>query len=189
MSASSSKQPASANTLKPTTGAASTGTQLSPHGSARPAIPATARQAVRELASGLRSGPLSDAPALMIRAERALAAAKPEWIGARVEVLLSHFYQPTEESHIAKGRALDWIRALGHLPQWATETACRKWLDRADGKRPTPGQIKALAEAETFSLHAAMAEARARMDRSQEKPRGDRSIPADLSAIIKGFGA
>ena len=64
-----------------------------------------------------------------------------EWITARVEAMLSHYYRPEISEEADLLAAASWIDVLGDLPQDATDQACSEW-ERNEEKRPTPAGIR-----------------------------------------------
>lgn len=82
----------------------------------------------------------------MVAALRArLRPAEPAWIVKRAAVLLAHYFVPNMPADLQTAVAMDWADDLGDLPEFAIMEACRTWRQRDDAKRPTPGQIRALA--------------------------------------------
>lgn len=189
MSEFNSKHNVSETTPRRMTAAAPAGTQLSPTGSASPATRNPGLRVRREVVSLLKSGPLSTLPAAISEAQASLAPAERTWIGARVEVLLSHFFQANEPPQITKGRALDWMRALDGLPKWAIDGACAEWLSRPDGKRPTPGQIKAIAVRRISTTQDLIALGRQRLEASERPCPGPKTVSPEIKEMLAQLGA
>lgn len=74
-----------------------------------------------------------------------LAAPSVEWISGRIATLMVHYFVADMPVALAGAVLHDWVDILGDLPQHAIAEACRKWLRLEPRKRPTPGDIRALA--------------------------------------------
>ena len=69
------------------------------------------------------------------------------WIAGRVQVLLSHYFQPDNPTDVVEAAIGDWIEALSPFSQPAIDNACRRYLHNQPRRRPTPGDIRAAAQA------------------------------------------
>lgn len=59
--------------------------------------------------------------------------------------LLSHFWRADDPLEIIEANARDWCDVLEHLPRDAIQRACVRYLTECTGRKPTPGDIVALA--------------------------------------------
>ena len=71
--------------------------------------------------------------------------ATKEWIAGRVEVLLSHYFQPDNPVDVQDAAIADWIRALDGFSQQAISRACDSYIRDQPRRRPSPGDILARA--------------------------------------------
>lgn len=69
------------------------------------------------------------------------------WIAGRVQVLLSHYFQPDNPAEVQEAALDDWVAALIAFPRQAIEHACGAYLRDQPRRRPTPGDIRAKAQA------------------------------------------
>lgn len=67
------------------------------------------------------------------------------WIAGRVATLLSHYWRADDPPEILEANMRDWCDILEHLPQAAIQQAAIRWLAGSCGRKPTPGEIAALA--------------------------------------------
>jgi len=109
------------------------------------------------------------------------ATASPEWITARVETLLAHFFQFDEPTEVYRMRMADWRETLGDLPQDAIELATRARLMSDSRVRPIPGEIRALAK--SFILRPAGPPDLRVVD---DIPALDPARAAEIAAEVKG---
>lgn len=65
------------------------------------------------------------------------------WIAGRIEVLLSHYFQPETPMEVREAAIDDWVEALSSRSRHAIEHACSSWLRDQPRRRPTPGDIMA----------------------------------------------
>lgn len=70
---------------------------------------------------------------------------KAAWIAGRVQVLLSHYFQPDNPADVTEMALHDWVRALMPFSQRSIERACDGYLRDQPRRRPTPGDIRARA--------------------------------------------
>lgn len=73
--------------------------------------------------------------------------ASPEWISARVETLLSHYFQPTVSEEVELAAMGDWINALSGFSRDQIGAACDAHL-RESKRRPTPAEIRSIIKAQ-----------------------------------------
>lgn len=92
---------------------------------------------------------MSDLPVSWISPAVATNAARPssEWLMARVRTLLRHFWEARMSEAEETMMMADWLDALDHLPQEAIEMAIRGLIRSPSRHRPTPGEVRARAEA------------------------------------------
>jgi len=64
-----------------------------------------------------------------------------EWIAGRVQVLLSHYYQPNMPEDKAEAAIDDWVDVLAAYSQDKIQKACLQYIEKEPYKRPTPGVI------------------------------------------------
>lgn len=70
-------------------------------------------------------------------------------VAAIVGRLLLHYFVPGEISDGArKAMAEDWVEDLAEFPPQIVADACRTWRRKPNGRRPLPGDIRALCIAE-----------------------------------------
>lgn len=79
--------------------------------------------------------------------DKELAPAQRDWISGRIVTLLAHYWTADMPEKLQAAVAVDWVAILGHLPRHAIERACAEYLAGETRWRPTPGQIRTLAEA------------------------------------------
>lgn len=107
---------------------------------------------------------------------------------ARIATLLSHYWQSNDPDEIVEANMRDWLDVLEHLPETAIQKACVSWLSRPVGKKPTPGEIAALARA------AMPASPAIRLVQMESQPVGRiskeraREIMAEVGFRVKWFG-
>lgn len=75
------------------------------------------------------------------------SARHAEWLAGRIKVLLSHYFQPDNPQDVQEAAIDDWIEALSPFSQPAIDNACRRYLHNQPRRRPTPGDIRAAAQA------------------------------------------
>lgn len=66
------------------------------------------------------------------------------WIAGRVQVLLSHYYQPDNPIEVKEAALDDWVSSLIMFPQGAIDKACETYIRNQPRRRPTPGDIRAI---------------------------------------------
>ena len=64
------------------------------------------------------------------------------WIAGRVQVLLSHYFQPDNPQDVQEAALGDWIEALAEFDQSAIDRACAAYIRSQPRRRPTPGDIR-----------------------------------------------
>lgn len=69
-----------------------------------------------------------------------------EWLTARVMSFLGHYFQPNESEVEFRMRMADWREDLADLPREAIEKAMVARRRSTDRTRPTPGEIRSLAQ-------------------------------------------
>lgn len=68
------------------------------------------------------------------------------WIVGRVQTLLSHYFQPDHPMDVQDQALVDWVKALSPFPASSIERACADYLCNQPRRRPTPADIRGLAE-------------------------------------------
>lgn len=81
------------------------------------------------------------------KTEAMLAPAESKKIAGHVTLLLQHYYRDANiPPAVAEGLALQWLQCLEEFPEWAVQAACVDYLKNdAKGRKPSPGQVVALA--------------------------------------------
>lgn len=69
-----------------------------------------------------------------------------EWIGGRIETLLSHYFQPDQPQEVTEAALDDWVEVLVDYSQDHIENACKTYMRNQPRKRPTPGDIRSICE-------------------------------------------
>jgi hypothetical protein len=67
------------------------------------------------------------------------------WIGGRALTLLNHYWREDDPEEMTGAIGADWADVLEHLPQYAIQKACIRYLRMEPRRKPTPGAICALA--------------------------------------------
>lgn len=68
-----------------------------------------------------------------------------EWIVGRIKTLLSHYPGPSVAPEVEREAMKDWLRMLAGFSQQDIEHGCAAWLRHQPRRRPTPGDIRAMA--------------------------------------------
>ena len=58
--------------------------------------------------------------------------------------LLSHYWTAAEPVETRQAQLEDWLIDLREFVPELVDDACTRWRRQSDGRRPTPGQIRAL---------------------------------------------
>ena len=96
---------------------------------------------VKSLVHGLQKGDDATKSAALVAAKRIVETpAKSEWIAGRLQTLLSHYFQPGQDTMVSAAAGSDWMSILAKYPQVVIETACDEWLN-AKTHRPTPAHM------------------------------------------------
>lgn len=66
-----------------------------------------------------------------------------EWVAGRVQVLLSHYFQPDSPSEILDAAIDDWVDMISQFSEADINRACSTYLRDQPRRRPTPGDIRA----------------------------------------------
>lgn len=69
------------------------------------------------------------------------------WIAGRVQVLLSHYFQPDNPVEVKEAALDDWVKALITFPKQIIDRACERYLNNQPRRRPTPGDIRSICGA------------------------------------------
>ena len=69
-----------------------------------------------------------------------------DWIADRIFTLLSHFWRDDDSTELTRAIGRDWVDVLEPLSQPDIDRACKKWMRTQRGRKPTPGDIYALAQ-------------------------------------------
>lgn len=64
------------------------------------------------------------------------------WIAGRVQVLLSHYFQPDNPQEVREAAIEDWVSILSDYSREAIDAACNRYLRDQPRRRPTPGDIR-----------------------------------------------
>lgn len=113
------------------------------------------------------------------------------WLTGRVTVLLNHYFVgPVQQ--VQKEVLRDWVTVLEGLPAWSVHEAVKEWLSGEDSRRrPSPGEIKALARENLESVESMdrhlndlprLAAAKTREELEREKK--DQELQAKYDAMI-----
>lgn len=105
---------------------------------------------VRRITPGWQPPPLKPETETLARQTLAaldayLAPGPIAGIGARVVVMLEHFYVPDRSESMAEKVGGDWLDALAEYPVWAVDRAAKDWI-ATEARRPAPSAIKARCE-------------------------------------------
>ena len=65
-------------------------------------------------------------------------------IAALIARLLSHYWTAADPIETRQAQHEDWLMDLREFGPEIVEQACLRWRRQPDGRRPTPGQIRAL---------------------------------------------
>lgn len=102
-------------------------------------------------------------------------------IAALISRLMSHYWTADDPPAIRRAQAEDWVLDLIEFGPAVVEAACREWRRRPGGRRPTPGDIRALCLAEQRERREAPALPPPALDEAQAKRM------ADEWAIARGW--
>lgn len=114
-------------------------------------VPAQRRSApqqitVTSLVHGLQKGDDATKSAALSAARVILATpAASEWIAGRLQTLLSHYFQPGQDTMVSAAAGSDWMNVLAKYPQVVIETACEEWLS-SKTHRPSPAHMVEICE-------------------------------------------
>lgn len=65
------------------------------------------------------------------------------WIAGRVQVLLSHYFQPDNPAEVQEAAVDEWIEILAPFSRQAIDQACKRYIIDQPRRRPSPGDIRA----------------------------------------------
>lgn len=110
--------------------------------------------------------------------------AAPRWIGGRAHTLLGHYWTRDDPEDVRDALIADWIEILSDppLPQEAIEHAAKMYLRNQPRKRPTPGEIRAMAETWVYARLKAQ---RASLPPPPEPERPPRVTPEQIEQIYR----
>ncbi len=101
---------------------------------------------VTSLVRGLQKGDDATKSAALATARQIVATpATSEWIAGRLQTLLSHYFQPGQDTMVSAAAGSDWMNILGKYPQVVIETACDEWM-ASKQHRPTPAHMVEICE-------------------------------------------
>lgn len=69
------------------------------------------------------------------------------WIAGRVATLLSHYWRSDDPPELIEAIVRDWCDVLEHLPQDLIQRAVVQHIASPQGRKPTPGDIRGIAQA------------------------------------------
>ena len=105
-------------------------------------------------------------------------------LGARVRVLLSLYWQPSDDERVRKAALAAWIDTLCEFPMWAVDEAMADWRNNQTN-RPTPAHIRQRCIQLTGEVHAAIARASAEPEPNLRYPTDDEKARVD--GVVKEF--
>mgnify|MGYP003637906053 CR=1 FL=1 len=94
------------------------------------------------------------------------------YILKRLRACLSAFYEPEMDPKTRAAMMDEYPRALGDLPRWAVSTAFDAWM-RQHNRRPSPAEIRILAENSIKNITGELARRGLRPDGSAPKTEGN----------------
>lgn len=114
-----------------------------------------------------------------------LSPSDPGQTMSRANTVLGLYFDPDVDVEARANMRAEFVLALSSYPEWAMHRAFDMWVKRHK-RRPSPGEIAILAEAEVRPF-ADEVKRRVALNRI-EPPRPDRVTPAAAQSILAEFG-